>query len=177
MINTSEQLHFYRYVDDLLLFDCKTFADIAPQIYGNDLGIECTAPSDSTNFLDLNVQCKADGVRFKIYDKSDVFNFGVNKYASKDSNVDEKVNYNTIFTQVLRTIKLKQFNGFKTHFFKLCNMFIRKGFQNTAVYCTAYKVCTRKICLLHKYHIFGLNNVRNVLRCLYYEYCSRKRNF
>ena len=178
IINTNEQLHFYRYVDDLLLFDCKAFASIAPLIYGNDLGIESTLPSDSANFLDLNVQCKDKGIRFRIHDKTDMFNFGVNKYASNDSNVDEKVHYNIMFTQILRAIKLNsQFNDFKTHFFKLCNVFIRKGFPVTMLYEITYKVCTRNICLLHKYNIIGPDNVKKVLRWLYYEYASHHRNF
>ena len=79
----------FRYIDDVLSVNNKTFARWIPSIYPPELEIkETTDSACSTSFLDLHLEYDPGGhLSTKIYDKRDDFNFEIINFPNLDSNI------------------------------------------------------------------------------------------
>ena len=84
-----------RYLDDILVFYCKEFIDISKNIYPSDLILE---PSHGTGLedhvLDLNINISdSNKLGFKMYNKTDDFDFEVINFRFPESNLHSKITY------------------------------------------------------------------------------------
>ena len=89
----------FRYIDDVLSINNKTFATWIPSIYPSELEIkETTESACSTSFLDLHLEFDSGGhLSTKIYDKRDDFNFKIINFPNLKSNIPTSPAYGFIF--------------------------------------------------------------------------------
>ena len=87
--NKTSFNYTFRYIDDLLSINNKTFGDFLDFIYLNELEIkDTTDTSTSVNYLDLKLEIGDQEHLFtKIYDKRDDFNFNIVNFPFLDSNI------------------------------------------------------------------------------------------
>ena len=101
----------YRFIDDIIIFKVNNYGPMLNfQFYPHNLQlIENVYTSTWINFLDvsLNIQ-KGNKIKIKIYDKTDNYNFKVNKLQHFSSNLSKSVFKNIINNQLLR---IKQLNN------------------------------------------------------------------
>ena len=90
-----------RYLDDILVLNCKNFIDISKNIYPSELTLE---PSHGAgledHFLDLNINiCDNNKLSSKIYNKTDDFDFEVISFPFPESNIHSNITYSAFFSQ------------------------------------------------------------------------------
>ena len=77
--------------------------NIAEKIYPKEIPLHNNDPDHSHDiFLDLDISVHNDCFIIKIYHKIDDFNFEVVNFPFPDSNISNKVGYNTFLSQVIR---------------------------------------------------------------------------
>ena len=66
-----------RYLDDILVLNCKDFIDISKNIYPSELTLEPShGAGHEDHFLDLNINISDNNkLSFKMYNKTDDFDF------------------------------------------------------------------------------------------------------
>ena len=71
----------YRYTDDLIVFNNKTFGDYVKGIYPSKITVEKANTSDDlANYLDLTFIIGSNNRRYtNLYDKRDDFDFHISK--------------------------------------------------------------------------------------------------
>lgn len=98
-----------RYIDDIIVINVPNFEQIAVEIYGLHLPLKQTnATLDKANFLDLHIEIHSNICKFKIYNKTDDFDFTVVRFPFKASNVHSQIGYNTFYSQLIRVGRLTE---------------------------------------------------------------------
>ncbi len=120
-----------RYIDDILNINGKQFLDTCNKMYPDCLSLEDTTTSNSeSNFLDLTICLEDRKIKTSLYNKTDAFNFVVNRLPNANSNIHSNTGYNTFYTQLIRMARICSHQvDFEIHFYQLCHVFITKGFN------------------------------------------------
>ena len=89
-----------RYIDDILSINYSRFAEFLPLIYPPELEVKETT---DTTFLDLYLEFDDSGqVSTKIYHKRDDFNFKINNFPNRCSNIPASPAYGVYISQLIR---------------------------------------------------------------------------
>ena len=85
----------YRYTDDLIVFNNKTFIDYVKDIYPSELNVEkANRFDDQANYLDLTfIIGNNNRLYTKLYDKRDHFNFHIVNLPFLSSNIPSGPSY------------------------------------------------------------------------------------
>ena len=94
----------YRFIDDLVVFNSKTFGDYVKEIYPSQLTVEKANTSDDlTNYLDLAFIIRSNNRLYsKPYDKHDDFNFHIVNFPFLSSNIPSSPSYGVYISQPIR---------------------------------------------------------------------------
>jgi hypothetical protein len=108
-----------RYLDDVLVINCADIMDISNNIYSLKLILE---PSFGTgqyeHFLDLNINISDNNkLVFKIYNKTENFNFEVINFTFLESNIHSNTTYSAFYSQLFRYARVR---SNYTHFKNRC---------------------------------------------------------
>ena len=97
-----------RYLDDILVLNCKEFIDIYKTIYPSELTLEPSHGKGLDNhFLYLNHNMSDNNkLGFKIYNKTDDFDFKVIIFPFPESNIRSNITYSAFFSQLLRYARI-----------------------------------------------------------------------
>lgn len=91
----------YRYIDDVIVFNCPNFMEFAKEIYDSSLPLTATNfNSKVAQYLDCDINL--DTSKIKVYDKTKDFNFSVVKYLFSDSNIPKHIAYAVTSGQIIR---------------------------------------------------------------------------
>ena len=90
----------YRYKDDLIVFNNKTFLDYLKEIYLSELTVEKANKSDHlADYLDLTFIIDSGGKpSTRLYDKRDDFHFHIVNFPFFSSNIPSGPSYGVHFT-------------------------------------------------------------------------------
>ena len=119
-----------RYLDDILVLNCKDFIDISKNIYPSELTLE---PSHGTgledHFLDLNINISdKNKLSFKLYNKTD--DFEVINFPFPEINIQSNITYSAFFSQLLRYARIcSNYIDFKNRCEILSQKLILRGFS------------------------------------------------
>ena len=123
----------FRYIDDILHIsnNVRTFENNLKEIYHPSLNIEKTNVStETTNFLDLNITIKNGTIVYKLYNKTDDYNFRINKYPKYYSNIPIHIIKNTFIAEVIRIHRTcSEYISFKTRIIELCEVSSHNGWD------------------------------------------------
>ena len=97
-----------RYLDDILVLNCKDFTDISKNIYPSELLLEPShGAGHEDHFLDLNINiCDNNKLSFKMYNKTDDFDLEVISFPFPESNIHSNITYSAFFSQLLRYARI-----------------------------------------------------------------------
>jgi len=98
----NSNIIIFRYIDDLLVYNCDNFSDIFKDIYPDVLNLKKTSNDNIINFLDLKIKIVDSTCQVGLYDKRKDFNFKVKSLANWDSNLSKKVFRNITVSQLTR---------------------------------------------------------------------------
>ena len=89
----------YRYIDDLIVFNNKTFLDYLKEIYPSQLTVEKANKSDHlADYLDLTFIIDSGGkLSTRLYDKRDDFDFHIVNFPFLSSNIPSGPSYGVTF--------------------------------------------------------------------------------
>ena len=93
----------YRYTDDLISFNNKTYKEFISDIYPKELTISETTESTSiASYLDLLfIRDKSNNITAKLYDKHDAFSFHIMKVPFMSSNNPSAPTYDVYASQLI----------------------------------------------------------------------------
>ena len=94
----------YRYIDDLIVFNSKTFLDYLKEIYPSQLTVETANKSDHlADYLDLTFIIDSGGkLSTRLYDKRDDFDFHIVNCPYFSSNIPSGPSYGVYISQLIR---------------------------------------------------------------------------
>ena len=94
----------YRYIDDLIVFNNKTFLDYLKEIYPSQLTVEKANKLDHlADYLDLTFIIDSGGkLSTRLYDKRDDFDFHVVNFPFLSSNIPFGPSYGVYISQLIR---------------------------------------------------------------------------
>ena len=94
----------YRYIDDLIVFNNKTFLDYLKEIYPSQLTVEKANKSDHlADYLDLTFIIDSGGkLSTRLYDKRDDFDFHIVNFPFLSSNIPSGPSYGVYISQLIR---------------------------------------------------------------------------
>ena len=97
-----------RYLDEILVLNCKEFIDISKNIYQSELTFESSHGTVlEDHFLDLNINISDNNkLSFKIYNKTDDFDFEVINFPFPESNIHSNITYSAFSSQLLRYARI-----------------------------------------------------------------------
>ena len=92
-----------RYLDDILVLNCKEFIDISKNIYPSELTPEHSHGTGlEDHFLDLNIYISDNNkLSFKMYNKTDDFDFEVINSPFPESNIHSNITYSAFYSHLL----------------------------------------------------------------------------
>ena len=95
---------FYRYKDDLIVFNNKKFGDYVKEIYPSQLTVEKASTSDDlANYLDLTFIIESDNrVHTKLCGKRNDFDFHFVNFPFLSSNISSSPSYGVYISQLIR---------------------------------------------------------------------------
>ncbi|MCP4473791.1 MAG: hypothetical protein GY821_04340, partial [Gammaproteobacteria bacterium] len=133
--NYAMQMPFVcRYIDDILVFNCPHFKNIAKLIYPSSLPLEqaSTSANGYCNYLDLKITVSPIAVT--IYNKVDDFDFTVSRYTHFSSNVSLQLGYGIYKTQLIRFARIcTNFAQFIDKSKILTQTLVSQGYSKTAL--------------------------------------------
>ena len=154
-----------RYLDDILVLNCKEFIDISKNIYPSELILE---PSHGAgledHFLDLNINISDNNkLSFKMYNKTDDLDFEVTNFPFPESNIHSNITYSAFFSQLLRYARIcSNYIDFKNRCKILSQKFILTGFSANKLTWQFKKFSFRYNELLNKYQKNFLEILREI---------------
>ena len=94
----------FRYVDDVFSLNNSRFGDCVDGIYPIELERKDTTDTDrSASYLDLHLEIDSVGrLKMKLYDKRDDFNFPIENFPFKCSNIPAAPVYGVYISQLIR---------------------------------------------------------------------------
>ena len=151
-----------RYIDDIACVNVTNFAEIAKQIYPNEIPLECNNTNDNKDvFLDLDIRIVDDKFEIKIYHKIDDFNFEVVNFPFPDSNISERIGYNTFLSQILRFGRIcTKFNDFAFRVKFIYSKLKSRGYQEEHLIKYFYKFCCKYPEIVMKFGYFNFKNFK-----------------
>ncbi len=108
LIKTDKQLAIKlsnncRFLDDIEVVNYIGFDKLAKEIYPKELILENTNESTNhDNFLDLSISINKERFVIGIFHKTEHYDFEVTSFSYADSNISEKIGYNTFYSQLVR---------------------------------------------------------------------------
>ena len=93
-----------KYIDDLIVFNNKTFLDYLKEIYPSRLTVEKANKSDHLpDYLDLTIIIDSGGkLPTRLYDKHDDFDFHIVNFPFLSNNIPSGSSYGVYISQLLR---------------------------------------------------------------------------
>ena len=111
----NNNLHFFRYIDDIIIFSTDYTQCELPVTYPSYLSLtKNILTNNSINFLDLKIILKNKLLSIDIYDKRKDFNFKVNMFTNFNSCMHLSVYRNILLNHLFRIKKLSS-TQFKNH--------------------------------------------------------------
>ena len=97
-----------RYIDDLIVFNNKTFGDYVKEIYPSQLTVEKANTSDDlANYLDLTFIIGSNNRLYtRLYDKRDDFDFHIVNFPFLSSNIPSSPSYGVHILQLIKICKV-----------------------------------------------------------------------
>ena len=94
----------FRYIDDILSLNNSKFGDYVDLIYPIELEIKDTTEKErSASYLDLHLEIDSKGgLRTKLYDKRDDFDFPIVNFPFMSSNIPAAPAYGVYISQLIR---------------------------------------------------------------------------
>ena len=141
----------YRLIDDITSINSDgVFEKHCSKMYPRSLILNKENTVDvSADVLDLSIDIESTA-KFKVsvYDKRDKYKFNVVRFSPKQSNIPERIGYNTFISQVLRFSKIcNDFDSLKIRVINLYNMCINLGYDETKLKYSYQKLIRRhKLC-------------------------------
>ena len=123
--------HVSRYIDDIITPNLDIFLEIAKDIYPSDIPLEASKTNGfNDTFLDLDVTVHQGCFIFKVFHKIDLFNFDVISYPFLDSNIPQRICYNTFFSQLIRFTRISSTrSGFAERVQLIYNKLSNRGYN------------------------------------------------
>ena len=162
--NIHRPLKLFRYLDDVLVFNCERFTEAVKNIYGDKLQVEKTnQTNDKCQYLDLEIQLKPE-LRIKIYDKTRDFNFHVIKFPDGSSCIHSSLIYNCFQSQIYRfSLICNHLNDFIYNIKLLYDELKYKNTDLNKLYLTILRFCTQNRPLIAKYDIFTKSDILTLI--------------
>ena len=104
--NNIRFLTAVRYIDDILVFNDRFFESRIKCIYGSFLQLEKTHEGSHCEFLDLDIRIQNNTLITKVFNKTDKFNFEINRYCDISSNISQHIGLNTVYGQMVRFCRI-----------------------------------------------------------------------
>lgn len=173
-IRISENQLFipFRYMDDLLIVHNynENFIDhILTVVYKNTLSLKKTHISQhKCNYLDISLEVIDNVIETNLYNKTDYFNFKVNRFPHRDSEISINVKGNVIYTETLRIANhCSKFTHFCSKVKELYNILINNGFNKEFIIANILKCLYKNKQIFYKYNINDNdNNVLHIAKTL-----------
>lgn len=150
----SEFQYCYRYIDDVIAFNCPEFLEQAKRIYHPSLPLNKTNTSDKlVQYLDCEITICPFSI--KVYDKTKDFNFGVTKILYNDSNVPRHIASGVIRSQAIRFARISS-DRQNFHYVcrDLCTTLQRHGFDTWYICETITAIWSKYESTLYKFNIY-----------------------
>ena len=150
----------FRYIDDVLSINNKTFATWIPSIYPSELEIkETTESACSTSFLDLHLEFDSGGhLSTKIYDKRDDFNFKIINFPNLKSNIPTSPAYGVYISQLIRYCRAcTNFSDFLVRHQYLRDRLLNQGFKKMRLIRNLKKFILRYQPLVERFQLLSKN--------------------
>jgi len=149
-----------RYIDDLLVIGVKDFLNICQDIYGNELKLEVAYQGSVGNFLDISLQYQHGLPTFGVYNKTDAFNFSVNRFSYPDSFVSNQVHRAIIIGQLIRYARICSNRPlFITRCQEIFGIYLQRGFLQSFLYDLFFKFAATYRSILMKFGILDKAHV------------------
>jgi len=158
----------YRYIDDLLLVTTANYETILKSIYPPELTPSRTNSHDNEcDFLDLAIN-SADRYVFKVYDKTEDFDFLVTKFVFADSNVPTSLGYDVFYAQLVRHARITTSSAeFMRKIKAMHAVLIRHGFKKRVLVSTFIRFACRHQMLLFKYRVISKLDLLRAVRFIF----------
>lgn len=146
----------YRYMDDLLIIYDKTQTlDFLDNMYDNSLTLEKTSKTDTeTEFLDIYIRFQENKIETNIYNKTDYYQFKVNRYVHGDSNIHPNVITGTLIGEIIRTQRIcSEFSDFCNAYNRIILHFEKNSCNKQDLIKQASKYLINNTHLFRKYNI------------------------
>ena len=154
--NSQFRFDCCRYIDDILVLNTPQFMNYAEQIYGKALELQVTHSGNEADYLDLGIKIAQYKAQLSVYNKTDVFNFTVNRYGAPDSFVASYMHSNVIYGQLLRMACIcTEKSAFENAVISMFKTLNSKKFSAAITLQAYYRFASRYANLLYK---FGINN-------------------
>ena len=98
----KHNINFFRYIDDIIVFNCDNFEDISLSIYLKELVLKNTNSTNFSAFLDLKINFANNNWLICVYDKRLDFIFKVNSLSNWSPYISNSVLKNILFSQLAR---------------------------------------------------------------------------
>ena len=155
----------YRYIDDILEFNCGTQLEISKDnIYPNELILNKENVSDDkASFLDMQIEIKDKKFVTKLYDKRKDFNFDIVNFPYLCGNIPKKQSYGVFTSQMIRYSRVcSKYENFVEECRSLVRKLLKQGYKKEVMkmYCdkrsNLYLTVYNKDVLTVKNDIFNL---------------------
>ena len=156
-----------RYLDDLLVINCSNFLEISSKIYPPELKLESSNGNGKyDHFLDLEINVVPNNtINFKIYNKTDDFNFEIVNFPFPKSNIHSNITYSSYFSQLFRYARIcTNYIDFRNRCMLLSKKLIIRGFSANKLAWQFKKLCFKYNQLLQKYNKSYQDILNDILR-------------
>ena len=121
----------YRYIDDLIVFNYKTFLDYHNEISSSKLTVEKANKSDHlADYFDLTFIIESGGKlsTCRLYDKRDDFDFDIINFPFLSSNTPSGFSYGVYISQFIRYARSCSHYDFKHRHKRLVDRLLSQGY-------------------------------------------------
>ena len=123
-----------RYIDDILvcgMIDINEFLQYSLEIYPDSIPLTAgNADHLKDTFLDIDIQIEGNNFSTKIYHKVDDFDFEVVSFPFPNSNISDRITYNSFYSQLIRYASIcSKFNYFAARSKRLADCLIHRGYK------------------------------------------------
>jgi len=158
----------YRYIDDLLLVTTANYETILRAIYPPELTPSRTNTHDNEcDFLDLAIKSE-ERYAFKVYDKTEDFDFVVTKFVFADSNVPTSLGYDVFYAQLIRHARITTSGSeFMRRVKGMRTVLIKHGFKKRELVSTFIRFAIHQQMLLFKYRVINNLDLLRMVRSIF----------
>ena len=110
-------------INEFLQYSLEIYPDSIPLTAGNADHLKDT-------FLDIDIQIEGNNFSTKIYHKVDDFDFEVVSFPFPNSNISDRITYNSFYSQLIRYASIcSKFNYFAARSKRLADCLIHRGYK------------------------------------------------